>query len=264
MNLNSDNDPIVIGLCGKAGTGKTSVANSIVPSHSLRFDKSNAIVWDHLFFAMPLYEMASIKRMTRGEKMDDRILFQLHEVLFELFGSSPLYGAPPYDDFVSLVKEVHDLSMPANDDIKPREFLQKAGEICRSYNENCFTQWAKRKVYQKSLSILGDRDEEHEHIDQYACIFSDVRYENEAEMIKSLPGGILIRFDASHEIRMDRLFNRDGYRMPDEQLNHSSEQVELIPDEMIDYIIDTDTMDVQKQSEETIKFITKEISRAYA
>lgn len=265
MNLNHDNNPIVIGLCGKAGTGKTSVANIIVPSHTIKFDQENRTIWDHSFFAMPLYEMASIKRITKGEKQEDRILFQLHEVLLDVFGGSPLYGAPPYDEFINLVKEIADLPMPIDDDIKPRTFLQKAGEVCRLKNETCFVQWAKRKAYQRCTSLLSNNEEEEENLyENYACIISDVRYENEAEMIKSLPNGILIRFDASTDVRLDRLHKRDGYRMSDEQLNHKSEQVELIPDSMLNAIINTDTMTAEQQAEATIKIIQKEISKVYA
>ena len=255
--------PIVIGLCGKAGTGKTSVANIIVPSHTIKFDQENKTIWDHSFFAMPLYEMASIKRITKGEKQEDRILFQLHEVLLDIFGGSPLYGAPPYDDFISLVKEIADLPMPIDDDVKPRTFLQQAGEICRLKNEMCFVQWAKRKAYQRCASLLNSGDEEGLY-ENYACIISDVRYENEAEMIKSLPNGILIRFDASTDVRLDRLYKRDGYRMSDEQLSHKSEQVELIPDSMLNAIINTDTMTAEQQAQATIRTIQKEISKVYA
>ncbi len=262
--MNSENYPIIIGFCGRAGTGKTSVANSIVPSHAVKFDHENGVVWDHSFFAMPLYEMASIKRMTKGEKEEDRVLFQLHDVLFDLFGGSPLYGAPSYDQFVKLTKEIADIPMPIDEDMKPRMFLQKAGELCRREYENCFTQWAKKKAYQRSATILSDKDEANENIDRYVCIISDVRYENEAEMIKSLPGGILIRFDASNDIRMDRLQKRDGYTMPDSELNHKSEQVELIREEIIDCIINTDNMSISEQAKASLNVIRKEISRINA
>jgi cytidylate kinase len=262
--MDKDKFPIIIGLCGRAGTGKTSVANAIVPSHTIKFDHHNGVVWDHSFFAMPLYEMASIKRMTKGEKEEDRILFQLHEVLFDLFGSSPLYGAPPYDEFIKMTKDIAALPMPISDEVKPRAFLQKAGEICREQYENCFTQWAKRKAYQRSATLLSDPDEENETIDRYVCLISDVRYENEGEMIKSLPGGILIRFDASPEVRLERLNKRDGYTMPDSELNHKSEQVELIREEIIDSIIDTDNMSIEQQAEVSLNMIKKEISRIHA
>jgi len=55
--------PIIIGLAGKAGSGKTSVAESIVPKGSFDTNKYG-MKWDHLFYALPLYEMASIKKNT--------------------------------------------------------------------------------------------------------------------------------------------------------------------------------------------------------
>ena len=44
--------PIIIGLAGKAGSGKTSVAEAIVPKagfESLRY----GMKWDHIFYALP-------------------------------------------------------------------------------------------------------------------------------------------------------------------------------------------------------------------
>jgi gluconate kinase len=263
MNLDSNNQPVLIGLCGKAGTGKTSVANLIVPQHALKYDTENSTVWDHTTFAMPLYEMASIKRMTKGIDSENRILYQLHEVLFDLFGKSPLYGAPSYDEFVLLVKQIAGLPMPFDDDIKPREFLQKAGEICRDNKEDCFVHWVRRKAIQKASTLTSENDEDH-HYRHYVCIVSDVRYENEAEMIASQPNGILIRFDASNETRMQRLLNRDGYTMPESQLNHKSEQVENISEDLLNAVINTDNMSIAEQAQETIQIIQKELSRVYA
>ena len=259
--MNTENHPIIIGLCGKAGTGKTSIANTIVPSHSIKYDKPNRTIWDHAFFAMPLYEMASIKRMTKGELSRDRILYQMHDVLADLFGKSPAYGAPTYDRFTDLVKSITDLPMPTDEDMKPREFLQEAGELCRAEKGDCFVQWARKMANRRANALLSDDAEEY---DQYVCIFSDVRYENEANMIASQPGGILIRFDASNDVRMDRLYNRDGYRMPDSQLNHSSENVELIPENIITAVINTDNMNVEQQAQATNKIIEKELQRIYA
>ena len=256
--------PIIIGLCGKAGTGKTSVANMIVPSRTIKHDQENGLIWDHTFFALPLYEMASIRKMTKGELSEDRILYQMHEVLFDLFGRSPSYGAPSYDNFVQLVKDISNIPMPINDDIKPRSFLQEAGKLCRDLNEDCFVQWAKRRSYQRAASLLSSENDEAEIYERYACIISDVRYVNEAKMISEHPNGILIRFDASNDIRMDRLYNRDGYRMSEEQLNHKSERVEDIPEEWFDAIIDSDQMTVKEQAQFTELTIKKQLGKVYA
>jgi dephospho-CoA kinase len=263
-HMETQEHPIIIGLCGKAGTGKTSVANLIVPSRTIKNDAANGIIWDHTFFALPLYEMASIKRMTKGELSQERILFQMHEVLLDLFGRSPAYGAPSYDDFIQVVKDISDIPMPINDDIKPRSFLQEAGKLCRDKNEDCFVQWAKRRSYQRAASLLSSENDENETYQNYACIISDVRYVNEAEMIASHPNGILIRFDASNDIRMDRLYNRDGYRMSEEQLNHKSERVEDIPEEWFDAVVNSDTMNVKQQAEATELIIRKQLGRVYA
>ena len=101
MSFDEDR-PIILGLCGKAGTGKTSVGNMLAPQTQFANNtidaeqellKSTAdmaffqehVVWDHKYFAMPLYKLVSIKDSTEGYQSDDRIRYQIHETLLEIF-----------------------------------------------------------------------------------------------------------------------------------------------------------------------------------
>jgi hypothetical protein len=52
--------------------------------------------------------------------------------------------------------------------------------------------------------------------------------------------------------------------MPDSELNHKSEQVELIREEIIDSIINTDNMSIEEQATASLNVIKKEISRIHA
>ena len=100
--------PIVIGLAGKAATGKTSVAEKIVPKAQIN-SVSNHIVWDHIFFALPLYELASVKKNTLGVRQKDRQLFSIHEIVYDIFGSNAIGSIPSYEAFTKLVNDIYEL-----------------------------------------------------------------------------------------------------------------------------------------------------------
>ena len=93
MEKLAKDNPIIIGLAGKAGAGKTSVAEQIVPKGAIETIK-DGMKWDHIFFALPLYEMASIRKNITGERERSRKLFALHEVLYDVYGGSAIGSIP--------------------------------------------------------------------------------------------------------------------------------------------------------------------------
>ena len=241
---NLRDDPTIIGLSGKAGTGKTSVASTIVPEGTLA--QRDDIVWDHLFLAMPLYELASIRRKTEGAHYADRVQYQVHDVLVDLFGGSPLYGAPPYSELVSLAHEITFCPIEMNLDVKPREFLQSTGTLLRSVDPDCFIKWINNRI-KRNFALYSEKDME------YATIISDIRMPNEAAFVHNSPRGTLIRFDASDATRAERLERRDGtvVSMTESQSQHESEQIQNIPEEYFDIILDTNGMSLSEQASAT-------------
>jgi len=231
--------PIIVGLAGKAATGKTVVAETIVPKASFGTN-SNGLVWDHIFFAMPLYEFYSIRTKIEGMNAQSRKLFATHETLYDLYGSSPLGNVPDYKNFVDLVNQIN--SEPVDHDgSKPRSFLQKIGDYCRSYDEECFAKWGVRKANQ----IHSD----------YTSSLSEERFVNEAQAILSQPNGIIIKFEASDQVRRERILSRDFVLMTDEQLSHRSEKEIDSMSDIIDLVINSDSMSIEDQVNETIKLI---------
>ena len=102
--------PIIIGLAGKAGSGKTSVAEHLVPKGSVE-TSLHGIKWDHIFYALPLYELSSIKRSIMGMNENNRQLYAIHDVLFDLYGGSPLGTMPGYEDIVDRTKQIYSLNI---------------------------------------------------------------------------------------------------------------------------------------------------------
>lgn len=250
------NHPIIIGFSGKAGSGKTSVAEKIVPKGAIEAS-IYGMKWDHIFYALPLYEMVTIKRSIKGISQDSRQLFALHSVLFDLYGGSPIGRMPEYHDFYNRVKTIQELYIES-EGIKPRSFLQNAGDICKEDFPNCFSDWAISKannLYRLYLKTLEEDDDEDV---PYAVIISDVRYLNEAKKILEQPNGIIVSFDASEETLNNRLIKRDGKVMDKNLSIHSSEQeIDLIK-EISTYIINTDNMSVEDQVSATIDLLKKE------
>jgi dephospho-CoA kinase len=246
------NYPIIVGLSGKAATGKTSAAEYIVPKASF-WSPKQGMIWDHIFFAMPLYEFYSARTKIEGMNSESRKLFSIHETLYDLYGSSPLGPMPSYKDFVNLTEAI--ATKPINHNgSKPRSFLQEVGDMCRHFDPQCFAKWGTRKVnklfkeYERSIS-------DSEDILPFCVLVSDVRFENEADAILSMPNSMLIVYSASDDVRKERILSRDGVLMTDQQMSHKSEkEVDLLFDKA-SAIIDTSSMSVETQALETMKII---------
>jgi dephospho-CoA kinase len=253
MKTLKSNQPIIVGLAGKAGSGKTSVAEEIVPKGSFA-TKKYGMNWDHIFFALPLYELASIRRNIKGFDEESRKLHAIHNVVYEIFGGSPLGNMPHYNDLVEVVRSIYNLPIEP-EGTKPRSFLQKAGDICRNQKEECFASWGVIKAnnlhrqYIKSIT-KDDEDDPQEHM---GIIISDVRFVNEAEYILKQPNGFVVCFDASKETLNDRLLKRDGRLMSEEQMSHKSEQQIDNIKNICSAIINTDDMTIQEQTFETLQ-----------
>jgi dephospho-CoA kinase len=241
--------PIILGLSGKAGSGKTSVAENIVPKGSIETVK-NGCKWDHIFFALPLYELATVKRSIKGFNEKNRQLFSMHQVMFDIYGGSAIGDLPDYDDLVSRVHDIYELPIE-QEGVKPRTFLQTAGDICRKDFENCFSKWGVRKAKVLYSSYKKTIEEDQEEM-PFVVIISDVRFENEAQEILNQPNGRVICFDASEETLNERLTKRDGTTMSKEQSNHRSEkQIDTIKS-IASSIINTDGMSIEEQTEATL------------
>lgn len=251
-NKYSKEHPIIVGLAGKAASGKTATAEAIVPKASIN-PVTNSMIWDHIFFSLPLYEIASIKRTTLGLRQKDRQLFSIHQVLFDLFGGNALGNIPDYKHFTDLVDQIY--TMPIEQEpLKPRTFLQKAGDLCRIHDPECFSKWAIYKAARLHRSIISSPSYEDSEL-PVGIIISDVRFQNEAEAILSQPNGIVIYFDASDETRNARMLKRDGTFMTEDQASHRSEKECDLVKVLASAIISTDNMSMEQQASETLQII---------
>jgi len=228
--------PIVVGISGLAGSGKTSTAESIVAGNVMT--QIAGAWWDHTYFAAPLYALASIRRKTLGELSIERQLYQTMALYMEMY-INPIYGAPAFDDLISLVKDTVGMPIPLNEDIKPRAFLQQVGFKARELNSKCFVNYTRSSIV-KRFNSCSDQDK------PYIMLVSDLRYPDEAEMILNHENSIVIKLNASQEVREDRIYKRDGKPMTEEQLNHESESFfDDIPE---NYTIDTNNITLAEQS----------------
>lgn len=252
--------PIVLGFAGGYCTGKTTTANGIAPPARMQFrgdDNNGRVLWDHLYFALPLYRMATARQSIEGDDAHDRVLYEIHATLLEVFANNPLYGAPKYDDLVQMVYEIAEYPCPK--DSKPRSFLQHVGtEIVRAYDDDAWVKWMDRKIKEEHRSFEWEHREVYcetcgtanpDYVaPYYGVVVSDCRFENEARLIAEHPNGILINFTVDPEVAAARQYERDGYRMNGEQKSHKSEQqFNSIPEEWYTKTIDTTSMTPKEQ-----------------
>jgi dephospho-CoA kinase len=245
-----ENNPIIIGFSGKAGSGKTTVAESIVPKGSIESTALYGIKWDHIFNALPLYELSTIRRSIKGINERSRQLFAIHSTLFDIYGNSSIGEIPDYEDFVTRVHKIQQLPIEP-EGVKPRSFLQKAGDICREGFDDCFAKWSVAKsnsLYRNYIKSLTDEMD----FAPFAVLISDVRFINEAEAILKQPNGFVVCFDASKETLSERIMKRDGTPMNPEQMEHKSEkQVDQVK-EIASVVINTDNMTIEQQTMATL------------
>lgn len=265
--------PVVLGFAGSYCTGKTSTANGIAPPVRMDFreggqDNGPRIIWDHLYFALPLYRMATARQSIEGQYARDRMHYEIHATLLDVFGNNPLYGAPSYDDLIQMVYEIAEYPCPKEG--KPRSFLQHVGtEILRAYDDDIWVKWMDRKIKEDHRKFQWEHREAEPCCDNavidldvvppmYGVVISDCRFQNEARLIAEHPNGVLLKFTVDPEEAERRQFQRDGYVMNGEQKSHKSEhQWDSIPEEWYTKIIDTTEMSVKEQTNHVRNLITE-------
>lgn len=286
------NAPIVVGLAGQAGSGKTVTAQSLAPtaqvmtnncrcnhdtsSHNNTEDDTScneeectcssinyegSIYWTHLFFALPIYRIVTARQKIIGDNSRNRILYEIHEAIVDLFGRSPIYSAiKNYDDLIELVRYVATIPCePAGE--KARTFMQEFGSLCREYDENVFVNWMNRKIQEEYREFSKEYSSDRYPGLKLGIVLSDIRFANEVKSVVDNPNGILYKFTASPEVIQDRLLDRDGKVLSATQSNHESENgLTLVKDEDFDEIIDTSNFTVSDQANYIKNLVSKKFN----
>lgn len=245
--------PIIVALAGSAGVGKTSTADKLVENGVLTKTKKSPFVWDHLFFAAPIYEMVTVRTKTQGSDSQDRILYGLHDIVHSLMQRNC-----GYEDLVELVYDLAAMECNVADGQKPRTFMQRAGDLCRDLWMDCFPARAIKQIYTMHRKLIDEWDAKEEDYVPFVSVISDLRFQNEIDLIREQPNGFVVKLDASKEALNERLIQRSGKPLTDEQWNHPSEaQLRSIPDDKFDLIIDTNTLNLEAVAETINDFLVE-------
>lgn len=254
MSSYVEDRPIVLGLAGEGGTGKTATADVLAPQARINAaPEKDDIWWEPLAAAAPLYEIASILQMTEGEREFDRKAYGVHRVLVDLFGM-PAYGAPPYEDLVELVYDFCCADRPPEG--KPRAFLQHAGGRVRELMPDCFLSWLGRRIqsmYAFFRSVQGEVDP----MPMFGVVLSDLRMENEVRFVRDTPNGVMVKLICELEVRQARLMKRDnGQGMTAEQSQHNTETwIAGASDFEFDAVVDTTSLTLSQQVSKVLEVV---------
>jgi hypothetical protein len=146
----------IVGLCGRAGSGKTSIAQYLQKNYE-------AVV---LSFADPLRDMLApvIDQLTYAD-LDTPLSAYFNEFkedTIEELGASP------------------------------RKLLQDIGALMREHNEDAFVNLAKAKINMlKEIDLMLSKITGRPVSDKMTYVIDDVRYDNEARWIKESDGYLI-------------------------------------------------------------------------
>ncbi len=251
--------PVIIGLSGSAGVGKSVTANTLATPGMDYLDNIRPIVFTNVTLAEPIYEIVSIKRHIKGSDPEDvrsRIMHEIHSVL-----DTTLNKYPSYDDVVELVYDIYHMDAGTIDDPKPRTFMQEVGDMCRDLYEDCFIDAALTRIQKDFTRFRHDyveilerkelaKEDTSEMVSPvYVALISDVRRTNEVKRMRTRQNSALVRLSASPEVIRQRMYERDGFIMDDKQLVHPTEtEANGWPEDFFDFILDTDKLTIEDQA----------------
>lgn len=176
----------LIGLSGKMGSGKDTIAEMLVEYSNVDFVLNS-------FGRMIREEIDSVIKdsyLLNEEELEDKYDVNFSEIkrVREILGRESIFERSE----------------------KSREGLQYWGtNVRRSQNELYWIDLAERKI--KRMLEKGER-----------TILTDVRFPEEADLIRKL-NGTLLRLEAEEEVRVGRIYARDGIKTSKISLSHSSE-----------------------------------------
>lgn len=256
IRLFNSNEPIYLGISGRAGTGKSIIAGAIAPFAKFGItlitdDDPAPMHWDHYSFSAPLYSLASMKNKVNGWRAEDRVKYEILNLLLKVFGDNPMVGAIPYNDLNMLVHEIYQFQITSEG--KPRDFLEKYGDRFRSLDDKCLIRFLKKAIDERILlfnkEIEYDRNtfkemRPDELVDaleprHYGALIVDVRTEDEARWILEHENGLLVKLVADDPVRKSRVIDRDGGSIGFMDRSDLETSVDRIPRDWFTAIIDT-------------------------
>ncbi len=263
MTLHFNDGPIFVSLSGPAGVGKTTTANLIAPKlvrddvHAT-MDTYVPVLYDHFSLAAPLHELVGVRRLTQGFDSKSRQLHGIFDIVYSILGITV-----DFEDLIELVYDLYDMDAGTTDDPKPRTYMQTAGDLVRKLDTDAFVNHVLRKA-----NVLHDEagkvaDEFHNgRMPRHFVMISDARRTNEFAKLDQ-HNHIKIRMNASRQTLNERVMDRDGIVMTEEQWNHPTEtEANGLGDDYFDFVIDTDDITSREQAIEVRRFMLECVGMA--
>lgn len=235
-------------LHGRSASGKTETARQVIRG---RFG-TTTVVMDHKQLAAPLRILHSIRTETAGPDSKSRQLWLIHGVLTDLFP----YGSVNYEDVIELVYDIYDypIQTAKNEEgqiVRDRDFMTSVADMIHSLYPNVFADYLVREIKRLAKDVGEDTP--------YRVVVSDFRLEDELNTFKENFETIVVNFDVSDTTQAKRLLKRDGQVLTERQKKHPTQQP--LPTEFFDYSIDTETLSLDEQIDQTLKIIESTIKQ---
>lgn len=222
--------PVLLVLAGKAGVGKTRIANALLqPTGITTGPESDFLVserspypiwWDAFSVATPLYRLLTARTRIEGTDKQDRTYYEILNTLLATLGSTPVGGAPPYKQLLQMVEDLYRYPLSSSDD-KQRTFLRFAADQVRSHKEDALLRHLTNTITQRAAMHTAEVERDLEELElhypdqafmpkHYGAVVSDLRMDSEVEYLQKQPNCLIVKLICDEDVREARLIDRDG------------------------------------------------------
>lgn len=253
-------DVTLVLLHGPSGSGKSETAKGIAAPEGIILTKEykdTIVKFDTMALSSPLIEMHSIKRNTQGHNAQDRRLWLLSQIVGEVI--PPLNAS--FEDYIELIYDIesYNLNIKTNDgvEIRDRDFMTGIADMCHSMVKDPFCRHLTNRVRDERRRHLENHTEDKPF--HYLVIVSDLRLRRELNYFQNqFQNTILIKLDVDENTQKQRLLNRDGFLLTQNQESHET-QTSPFNDEEFDLVVNSRNLSLEDQISMTESYIMNQL-----
>lgn len=142
--------------------------------------EENLVTYSQIKLYAPITQMHTIKTKTQGYNKTDRILYELHTIALNLFGT-PLVGGPSYDELVEFVYDIYHLDENAD------TFTEAVRAYCENVDQYALFNNLSREI--ERIKFLEENEEIQPEI--HCIVVAEISNQDKNTLMETIQSEIL-------------------------------------------------------------------------